>query len=124
MKKGKIVGYSLLGIILVIGLSFGLGYLGVLRTKTVGKAQQNAQREVFEETQSYVEGKRQEAAKSYKEWIRADNSSKKALENMAGHTFANFDEQKYLQDGPVKTWVYNCKNSISNIPNTGTKTPF
>jgi len=114
MSKGRIVGIVLLVVIGLIGISFGLGYLGVLRTKTVGKAQQNAQREVFEQTQSYVEGKRQEAAKSYKEWIQADETSKKALENLARHTFANFDEQKYLQDGPIKTWVYNCKNSISN----------
>ena len=118
MSNGKIVGIVLLVIIGLIGLSFGLGYLGVFHTKTVGKARQNAEREVFEQTQSYVEGKRQESAKAYKEWLQADPSSKKALENLARTTFANFDEQKYLLDGPVKTWVYNCKNSIPNSTST------
>lgn len=118
MKTGKIVLISILTFIGILALSFGLGYLDVFHTKTVGKAKQNAQREVFEETQSYVEGKRQEAAKDYKEWLQADPSSKKALENLARTKFANFDEQKYLLDGPVKTWVYNCKNSIPNSTST------
>lgn len=118
MKTSKIVFLSILVVIGLIGLTFGLGYLGVFHTKTVGKARQNAQREVFEQTQSYVEGKRQESAKDYSEWVRSEPSSKKALENMARTKYANFDEQKYLQDGPVKTWVYNCKNSISTSTST------
>ena len=47
MSKGKIIGYSLLGIVLIIGLTFGLGYLDVIHIKTVGKAKQNAKREVL-----------------------------------------------------------------------------
>ena len=118
MKKGKIIGWSILGLVLILGLSFGIPYWQGLKTKTGGKFQQDAQREVFESTQSYVEGKRQEAAKSYKEWVLADADSKQALESLALHTFANFDHQKFMEEGPVKTWVHNCKNGISNSSST------
>ena len=122
MKTGKIVVLSFLGIILLIALTFGLGYLGVFHTKTVGKAQHNADREVFEQTQSYVEGKRQEAMKMYKEWVQAETpTEKKALENLVAHTFANIDEQKYFTN-PVKTWVYNCKYGV--VQSESPPTPF
>jgi len=107
MKTGKIVGLSFLGIILLIALTFGLGYLGVFHTKTVGKAQQNADRE---------------AMKMYKEWVQAETpTEKKALENLVAHTFANIDEQKYFTN-PVKTWVYNCKYGV--VQSESPPTPF
>lgn len=107
MSKSKVI-LSIIGVLVIlIALDFGFGYLGVFKTRTVGKAQQNAQREVFEETQSYVEGKRQEANKMYREWVKADDKEKEMICNMAAHTFANFDENKL--DEPVRTWVYKCK---------------
>ena len=131
MKPGKIVGISLLVIIGLIGLSWGGTALGLLHMKVFEPKRQNIQREIFENTQSYVEGKRQEAIKDYKEWLLADDpSSKKALENLAAHKFANFDHVKYLEVGPVKTWVHNCKNGISNstssikVPTEEPETPF
>jgi len=107
MKSLKVIGI-IVGILLIfIALDLGFGYVGVFKTKTVGKAQQNAQREVFEETQSFVEGKRQEALKFYKEYISADIEDKAALTEMVSHSFANFDEDKLKE--PLKTFVYNCK---------------
>jgi len=90
----KTISYIIGGIILFVALYFGLGYLGVIGTKTVGKAQQNANREVFEQTQSYVEGKRQELIKLHHEWIKADADSKIAIEATIRSSFANFDESK------------------------------
>lgn len=84
-------------IILLIALSFGLGYVGVFHTKTVGKAQQNANREVFEQTQSFVEGKRQELVKLHHEWIKASDEDKLAIESTIRISFANFDENKIEQ---------------------------
>jgi hypothetical protein len=54
--------------ILLMALTYGFGWFGVGYTKTVGKAQKNADREVFEETNSFTKGKRQEIIKYYKEW--------------------------------------------------------
>jgi hypothetical protein len=109
MSTPRIVLIVIASIAVLIGLYFGLGYLGVIHTRTVGKAQQNAQREVFENTQSYVEGKRQEAIKFYKEYREAKtDADKNAIKMMVSQNFANFDQDKYLEE-PVRTFVYNCK---------------
>ena len=63
MNTLKIVGLSLLCLVVIIALKFAFGWVDVGYTKTVGKAQENARREVFEQSQSYVEGKRQELTK-------------------------------------------------------------
>ena len=91
----------------LMGVAFGTGAFEVLYTKTIGKAKQNAQREVFEETQSYVEGKRQEALKLFKEYNEADEEGKEAIEYMVSSQFANFDES-HLR-GPVRNFVEKCK---------------
>jgi hypothetical protein len=109
MKVWKIVLLVISGLVLLIALDFGFGYLGVFKTKTIGKAKQNAQREVFEVTQSYVEGKRQEAAKLYKEWKLAKlPEDKQAIEAVVRTSFVQFDEQEYLE-GEIQRFIYNCK---------------
>lgn len=104
----------LIGILVVIviigggiGLSYGTGWIGVHQTRTIGKAQQNADREVFEQTQSRVDGKRQEALKAYREYLKADDSGKAAIKEMVAFSFASFDENQLT--GKVKTFVSNCK---------------
>ena len=102
------IGIVLAGIIIMVGLYFGLGYLGVIGTKTIGKAQQNANREVFEQTQSYVEGKRQEALKLYQEYQNApDDESRRAIKSIASQSFANFDETKLSPT--LQQFIHNCK---------------
>lgn len=100
-------GIFILAIGLLIGVSYAFGWVGVHQTKTIFKAKENAKREVFEQTQSYVEGKRQEALKFYREYQKADQIGKEAIKEMVAHSFAQFDEDKL--DGKVKTFVYNCK---------------
>ena len=100
MSTGKFIFGIFCGLLVFVALYFGLGYLGVIGTKTIGKAQQNADREVFEQTQSYVQGKRQELVKLHHEWMSADNDSKKDIEATVRISFANFDENKYLEDSP------------------------
>lgn len=108
MSTKKIVGYSLLGLLVLIALGWVFGMNRVLYTKIIGKEQQNADREVFEETQSYVEGKRQEAAKYYREYMKSEDESDKAvIREVIANSFANFDETKLEQ--PLQTFVYNCK---------------
>ena len=107
MKKGL---YILLGIAALFIMSFGIGYYNVFYTKTVGKAQQNAKREVYETSQSYVEGKRQEASKLYKEYLRAkDDESKEVIMNVVAHSFANFDES-LLNDSELQLFIRKCKH--------------
>jgi len=92
----------------LVGMSYGLGWIGVHQTKTIGKAKQNAQREVFEQTQSFVEGKRQSALKYYKEYQSLNENQKTALKNIIAQDFANFDEDKYLT-GDLRNFIHNCK---------------
>ncbi len=113
MGRGlKITGIILASIIILLALDFGFGYVGVFKTKTVKKAQQDAERDVFESTQSYVDGKIQEANKMYIEFQRTeDEEEKEAIRTYIRNGFANFNEQKYLQS-PLKEFVYNCKYKI------------
>ncbi|MBE2188435.1 MAG: hypothetical protein KGZ71_09975 [Desulfobulbaceae bacterium] len=92
----------------IIGLSYAFGWIGVHQTETIYAAKQDAKRKVFEQTQSYVEGKRQSALKYYKEYQNADESGKQALKNIVSQDFANFDEDKYLS-GFLRDFIRECK---------------
>jgi hypothetical protein len=110
--KNALIGFVLF-IVLVggtIGLSYAFGWIGVHQTKTIYKAKENAKREVFEQTQSYVEGKRQAALKYYQEYQKLDDDQKKAMKSIIAHDFANFDEDKYLT-GELYSFIHSCKYS-------------
>lgn len=106
----KIIGGVLIISILFGGLTYGFGWFGVGYTKTVGKAQKNADREVFEATNSFTKAKRQEIIKYYKEWNEAETiEDKKAIENILSMSLADFDEDKYITDIKLLTWVKKIK---------------
>ena len=94
MKTWQIAILVVVVIGALIGLSYALGWIGVHQTETIGKAQKDAERKVFEETQSYVEGKRQEATKYRLEYMRGDSLDKVAIKMTVAQSFANFDEDK------------------------------
>jgi uncharacterized protein (DUF4213/DUF364 family) len=108
MKIKNIILLGALGLLILIALSFGLGWTNVFYTKTVGKAQQNAERSVFEQTQSYVEAKRQELIKLHHEWILANESDKIAIESIVRQSFANFDDSKII-DPELRNFLRNIK---------------
>ena len=93
------IGIFILIIVVFAGLSFGFGWFGVGYTRTVGKAQENANRTVFEQTQSYVEGKRQDISKYMLEY-KKDTSriDREAIKSTILDEFANFDESKLYPD--------------------------
>ncbi len=103
----KIIGLFALLLGVLTGLSYGFGWIGVHQTKTIGKAQQNAERVVFEETQGYVEGKRQEALKLYKEYRNATDEEKASIKEIVSLSFANFDEKKL--SSKLQKFVSDCK---------------
>jgi hypothetical protein len=85
--------FGLFAIIFLINANelFGIKFWGVKK--------ENARREVFEQTQSYVEGKRQELTKlrlEYKE--DTSQTDREALKQMILSDFANFDESKLPPD--------------------------
>ena len=110
MKTWKIVLLSVLGLALLIGLSFGTGMLDLLYTKTVGKAKADATRVVFEETNSFTKAKRQETIKYYKEWNEAETlEEKEGIAAIASMSLADFDEDKYITDTRLLSWVKSVK---------------
>lgn len=91
-----------------VGLSYAFGWIGVHQTMTIGNAQKDAERKVFEQTQSYVFGKKQEALKLYKEYTQAKTQDDKdAIKEIVSIIFAEFDENKL--EGKVKDFIYKCK---------------
>jgi len=108
MNKLKGILIALAVIAGILAFSWGMGWFDVFYTKTVGKAKQNAEREVFEQTQSYVEGKRQEAVKFYQEYNKAKTpQEKEAIKELVRLSFANFDEEKLPER--LRIFIYNCK---------------
>ena len=110
MKSVFYVILIFIGVIAVgVGLSYAFGWIDVHQTKTIGKEKVNAKREVYETSQSYVEGKRQEAVKQYSEWQKAETQEEKeAIENIVRLSFSNFDET-LLQDSQLQNWIIQCK---------------
>jgi hypothetical protein len=95
-------------IVFTLLLNWGFGWFDVFNTRTVGKAKEDARREVFENTQSYVEGKRQEATKLRLEYMRSsDELEKKAIKSAVALSFANFDEDKLPT--VLRDFVYDMK---------------
>jgi len=94
MKKALIVIGLIIGFFLLVFLA---NEFSIFSTKFWGVRKENARREVFEQTQSYVEGKRQELIKLHHEWNKADADDKLAIEATIRMSFANFDENKIEQ---------------------------
>lgn len=110
MKTWKIIFFIILGIITLIGISFATGMLDVLYTKTVGKAKQNATREVYEQTNSFTKAKRMEAIKLYKEYNECKTDKERtAIATVARMSFADFDEDKYITDYTLLQWIKQVK---------------
>jgi hypothetical protein len=106
----KIALSVIAGIIVVFGLVFLIGYTNVFYTHTVGKAQQNANREVFEQTQSYIEGKRQELVKLHHEWVKSDADGKKDIEATIRVSFANFNQDNII-DPDMHSFLHSIMNN-------------
>lgn len=92
MKK-KIVGYSLLSLLVIVILAFFTGALDVVLVKVFGVAKADAKREVFEESKSYTHGKIQDLAKYYEEWQKKPEDHD-AIEGLIKMNFAEFDAEK------------------------------
>jgi hypothetical protein len=79
-----------LGIMLFIALIFGLGYLGVFYTRTVGKSQRTAERHAFEGSRSYIVGTIQQLARYKLQWDNADDTGKIGIETAIRSQMAEF----------------------------------
>jgi hypothetical protein len=95
---------------LFIGLGFGFGYLGVSYKNTIGVADANADRKVFKENKSYVEGMISDLAKyKYELSTEKDAIARKAIVELIVDKFANFSPDR-IEDIGLKNFLIKIKN--------------
>ena len=97
MKQWQAIVLGIIGFFALIVLVNEFEIAGV---KFWGVRKENARREVFEQTQSYVEGKRQDLIKYHHEWVNASDDDKVAIEFTIRQSFSQFNEDKHLVDQP------------------------
>jgi Sec-independent protein translocase protein TatA len=104
------IGLYFIGIILgIFLLVFGLDLLGIWKSSVTEPMKENVKREVFEETQSYIEGKRQELSKYRLEYMRTeDEIEKNAIQMTIQQSFANVKEEHF--EGEMLRFLQAMKN--------------
>lgn len=115
MKNVFIWGLMVLLVtILFIGIAFGTGWLGVFYTETIGKEQINANREVFEQSKSYVKGMADDLAKyKYELTTTTDQTERKAIIDLIIDRYADFDETK-LDNENLRWFLQDVRNGKIN----------
>ena len=88
--KDFFIGIGLL--ILGLGLGFLLKFVGLFEYQFFAPKYENARREVFENTQSYVEGKRQDLIRYRLQYNQAPSTeNKNAIKSTIRLMFSNVD---------------------------------
>lgn len=92
----KIVGIGLAVLLALLVLGFGLRGANLFTYKFWAPQEENARREVFENTKSFNQGTIQELAQAYKEYHApgATDTQKAALKAVVRHQTADFDIAK------------------------------
>ena len=108
MKIWQQIALGILGFFALIVLVNEFEIAGL---KFWGVRKENVRREIFEQTQSYVEGHRQDLIKYHHEWMNASAEDKIAIEFTIRQSFSQFSEDKYLLDSPE---LYNFLKMVKN----------
>ena len=94
----KGIGISILAIVAILGLMWIFQGQDFFMYKFWAPKYENVRREVFENTQSYVEGKRQDLVKYRLEYLRAKtDEDRSAIKFTIVQEFANFDDSKITE---------------------------
>jgi len=92
MLKGLLWTLAVIVFFSIIG--FALNTAGFISYKFWAPKKEAVRREVFENTKSYNESKKQDLLKYRMEYIQADDDSKEAIASVIRMMFADFDESK------------------------------
>ena len=96
MKNVLLTIGAIIGLFLLV---FAANEFEIFGVKFWGVRKENARREVFEQTQSYVQGKRQEITKYRLEYLKTkDDQEKEAIRQTIVLSFSNFDDSKLPSD--------------------------
>lgn len=91
-------------LVLIVALSFAMGVVDLGFTKFFKPKQQNIEREVFENTQSYVHGKTQDLAKYFEEYRNADQDSKESIRQLIIMNFSDFNAEQ-IRSSQLKNFL-------------------
>lgn len=104
----KIAARVIVFIIAVVAIG---GFGGVIYTSTIGKAQKNAEREVFKESVAYTEAAASFLAKEYKEYNDAETSEdKKTIMQYVIMRYPNLDIDSIGND-ELRRFYNKCLNN-------------
>lgn len=87
----KAIAGILIAATCIVAITFGGNALGLWSYSFFAPKYENARREVFEKTQSYIESKRQSLTNYYDDFRKADNTEKLAIRKLMLQEFANFE---------------------------------
>ena len=90
----KVTLIGIASVIVMIALAFVMELGGLEWKKFFAPKHAAVEREVFKETRSFNEAKKQELLKYHHEWMTAEGTDKKAIEFTIRHTFADYDTKK------------------------------
>jgi hypothetical protein len=101
--KVKIIGYSLLAIVVILALDYG----SILWTGVTAPKREEIRREVFENTRSFNEGKLQQIGKYKYEYDTGTEGEKAAVKSVVRNTFTDYD----IEDLPTELqyFVQDCR---------------
>ena len=103
------IGVRILAGIAIVAVLGGVG--GVAYTRTIGKAQKNAEREVFKSTVAYTEQAASFLAKSYKEYNDAEtDADKKTIMEYVIMRYPNLDTDS-IDNSTLKQFYIKCLNN-------------
>lgn len=109
----EVIKYITIGVgILLAGtyLLFALGYIGNKYDETVGKDHANIERQNFEQSKSYVDGKVQDLENYRKEYQQTTSKAEKEqIKNYIVDEFSNFNENN-IQNQSLKQFLDEMEN--------------
>lgn len=106
MKDGlKLFLTIVLAMLLLVGVLFGTGIIGNLYTSTVGKQSLDIQRENFNHSKSFIEGKVKDLAKQKREYdLSKSAEDKNSIRTYILSDFADFDSND-IQDHVLREFL-------------------
>jgi len=105
---GSIFGILVIVFVAVI-VAVGLRYGNLKFEQFFAPKEQSIQREVFENTKSYVHGAIQDIAKYYDEYNKAkDDQEKEVIKNVIKQRFAEFDANN-IKSFQLRQWFINIR---------------
>lgn len=103
------VGSVVLVLVLAVGLLFGLSAIGLVHMQVFGPRFQAVEREIYEQTPSYVQGKEQALAELRLEYNKAKDAGEKSnIRSMIVNEAATVD-LNLLKDRSLSRFVQNLR---------------